>query len=391
MTIRPKLIRRLAIAFISTCLVPDTSRAAVDPAKIQAIVDKAIRPVMAEYDVPGMAVAITINGTPAFFNYGVASREKNTPVSQATIFEVGSVSKLFTGTLASYAQVLGKLSLDDHPSKYVPQLAGRAIDKATLLNLGTYTPGGLPLQFPDEVSDNVQMLDYFQQWKPNAPPGAQRRYSNPSIGLLGHITAIALKRDFADAIETQLFPQLGLRSSYIRVPAKAMADYAWGYNSANKPVRVNPGVFEKEAYGVKSTAADMIRFVETNMDPSRLERKMRLAVEGTHIGYFQVGDMVQGLGWEQYPYPVSPARLLAGNAATMIMEPNPARQLTPGRTPSVQGMFNKTGSTGGFGAYVAFMPAQKIGIVMLANRNYPIPARVKAAHAILEQLAPSLR
>jgi beta-lactamase class C len=55
---------------------------------------------MAEYDVPGMAVAVTVDDRPMFFNYGVASREDNTPISGETLFEIGSVSKTFTGTLA---------------------------------------------------------------------------------------------------------------------------------------------------------------------------------------------------------------------------------------------------------------------------------------------------
>jgi CubicO group peptidase (beta-lactamase class C family) len=99
-----------------------------------------------------------------------------------------------------------------------------------------------------------------------------------------------------------------------------MADYAWGYNSANKPVRVNPGVFDAEAYGVKSSAADMIRFVQANIDPGQLAAPMRQAVECTHDGYFQVGDTVQGLGWEQYRAPVSLAQLQAGNSEKMSRE-----------------------------------------------------------------------
>jgi beta-lactamase class C len=50
-------------------------------------------------------------------------------------------------------------------------------------------------------------------------------------------------------------------------------------------------------------------------------------------------------------------------------------------------LFSKTGSTNGFGAYVAFVPDRRIGVVMLANRNLPIPARIQAAHAVLERLA----
>lgn len=388
MTCLPKQFGLFALALISSCSLPGACRAADDSDKIRHLVDTAIRPLMAEYDVPGMAVAVTVDGRPMFFNYGVASRESKTPVSEKTLFEIGSVSKTLTGTLASYAQVLGKLSLEDHPSKYMPQLNGSAIDQVSLLHLGTYTAGDLPLQFPDEISDQAQMVAYFRQWKPDAAPGTQRRYSNPSIGLLGQITGLALKRDFTGAVETQLFPKLGLKHSYIQVPESATAHYAWGYAMANQPIRVNPGMLDAEAYGIKSTSADLIRFVQANIDPSRLERPLQRAIEGTHLGYFKVGEMVQGLGWEQYPYPVTRERLLAGNSRTMSMEAHSATQLTPPQAPSGPTLFNKTGSTNGFGAYVAFVPEKKMGIVMLANRNFPIPARIRAAHAILEQLAP---
>ncbi|TAF83471.1 MAG: class C beta-lactamase, partial [Sphingobacteriales bacterium] len=49
-------------------------------------------------------------------------------------------------------------------------------------------------------------------------------------------------------------------------------------------------------------------------------------------------------------------------------------------------IINKTGSTNGFGAYVAFIPTERIGIVMLANKNYPIESRVRAGHQVLTQL-----
>ena len=58
-----------------------------------------------------------------------------------------------------------------------------------MLNLGTYTAGGLPLQFPDNVTDPASMLAYYRQWQPEYAAGTHRRYSNPSIGLLGMLAA----------------------------------------------------------------------------------------------------------------------------------------------------------------------------------------------------------
>lgn len=376
-----------ALLLVAVLLCASTSTtASASPDALAATVDHAFRPLMAQYDIPGMAVAVTANGKQRYFDFGVADKQSGAPVTRDTIFEIGSVSKTFTATLASYAHTLGRISLDDHPSTYMPELAGSAIDRADLLNLGTFTAGGLPLQFPPDVTDDARMQTYFQQWQPDAAPGQQRRYSNPSIGLLGHLTALAMNRDFSDLIEQEVFPKLRLHHSYIRVPETDMDDYAWGYNADNEPIRVNPGVFDAEAYGVKSSAADLLRFVETNIAPNDLEAPMRDAVDGTHIGYFTVGEMTQGLGWEQYPYPVTLDRLLAGNSSTMAMQPNPATPLTPQPT-STPTLFSKTGSTDGFGAYAVFVPDKRIGLVMLANKNYPITARVTAAHAVLQQLS----
>jgi beta-lactamase class C len=377
----------LAVALAALCGAPVASRAA-DPALLRATVDRIIAPLMTQYRVPGMAVAVTVDGQTMFFNYGMASKEDKVPVSEHTLFELGSVSKTFTATLASHAIDQGKLSLDDHPGKYMPQLQGSAVDQASVLHLGTYTAGGFPLQFPDDVAvdNDEQMLAYFRNWKPDAAPGTRRRYSNPSLGLFGHVAALALHADFRDAMEQQLFPALGLKQSYIQVPDSAMPNYAWGYDRNDHAVRMRPDVFAAETYGVKSTSADMIRFVQANIAPERLVEPMRRAVDGTHVGYFKTGDMLQGLGWEQYRAPVTLERLLAGNSEAMIFDANPATALTPPQVAPRGTLFNKTGSTRGFGAYVAFVPERKIGIVMLANKSYPIAARVKAGYEILQQL-----
>ena len=362
--------------------------AAEDPsARIAAAVERSYRPLLKEYDVPGLAVAVTRDGHSAVFGFGLADRERQRPVTRDTLFEIGSVSKTLTATLTAYAQALGRLSLADAPSRFLPPLRGSALDRVSLLDLGTYTAGGLPLQFPDGVTDAAAMFAYFREWRPTAPPGTQRRYSNPSLGLFGAATAAAMGGAFADLMESRLFPGLGLAHSFIRVPAAEMERYAWGYGRDDRPIRVGPGVLDAEAYGVKSSAADMIRFVEANLDPARLDPPLRQAVQDTHVGYSRTGEMVQGLGWELLPYPLTLERLQAANADSVRFEAQPAARLDPPQAPKADRLFNKTGSTNGFGSYVAFVPGKRIGLVMLANRAFPIPARIAAAHAVLEALA----
>ena len=166
-----------------------------------------------------------------------------------------------------------------------------------------------------------------------------------------------------------------------------MALYAQGYNKADQPVRVGPGALDAEAYGVKTSAADLIAFVQANLQPANLEKPLQQAIALTHTGYYSVGDMTQGLGWEMYRYPVTLDRLLAGNSTVMAMQAHQVQWLNPPQPPAGNVLLNKTGSTGGFGAYVAYVPAKDMGVVILANKNYPIEERVRIAHQILEALA----
>nr|WP_306157557.1 class C beta-lactamase [Pseudomonas sp. C2B4] len=354
--------------------------------RIESIVNAVIEPVMQQQQIPGMAIAITLNGQPHYFNYGVASKENGSAVSENTLFEIGSVSKTYTATLAAYAQANGKLALSDKASHLLPSLRGSAFDDISVLQLGTYSGGGLPLQFPSEADAPDKMLGYFKQWKPVYAPGSHRQYSNPSLGLFGYLAAQSLGAPFEEVMEKTLLPKLGLKHTFLNVPQDQMSLYAQGYNKDGKPVRVGPGALDSEAYGVKTSAADLLRYVEANMKPMALEKPLQQAIATTHTGYYTVGDMTQGLGWEYYHYPVTLETLQAGNSSQMALEAQKVQWLNPPQARPGSVLFNKTGSTGGFGAYVAYVPAKDIGIVILANKNYPNPERIKIAHSILTAL-----
>lgn len=377
-----KSLLRLALLALALQLPAPRAHAA-DATPLERVVNETIAQLMRENDVPGMAVAVTVQGKRTIFNYGVASRATGQPVTGDTLFETGSISKTFTGTLAGLAQARGMLSLSDEAARYLPALANSSVGKTSLIDLGTYAAGGLPLHFPPSVTSEKSMLAWFRNWRPTYPAGSTRIYSNPSIGLFGLLAANSLGKPFDDAMEQTLIPALGLKQTFIRVPREQQQNFAFGHAKDDKPLRVAPGILGIEAYGIKTTAADLIKVVEAHIDSSGLDEPLRRAIAATQTGYYSVGDMTQGLGWEMYAWPVELPRVLAGSSDDMIYKPNKVTRPASPLAPRKDMLINKTGSINGFGAYVAFVPVKRIGIVMLANKNYPNAARIRAAHRIL--------
>ena len=376
----------LAVLCLSVLLCSPTRAASEGKADTATIVAEAIKPMMQRYGVPGMAVGVVTGGHDYVYDFGIVSRETGTPVTGDTLFEIGSLSKTFTATLVALAQVGGSLSLSDKASADFPALRGSSFDDVSLQNLGTHTSGGLPLQVPDDVTDDDQLMRYFRNWKPAYAPGTVRIYAMPSIGLLGMIAAKRLNEDFDVLMDHRVFRVLGLKHTFLHVPKAELGHYAQGYTKTDVPIRLAPGVLASEAYGVRSTAGDMLRFIGAQMALQPIDGDLQAAIMATHTGYYAVGSMTQDLIWEQYRYPAALSDLLAGNSAKVSYEPNPVVMIDPPSAPRNDVLIDKTGSTNGFGAYAVFVPARKIGIILLANKNYPVDARVTVTHAILTRL-----
>ena len=377
-----------ALAFTALTLTTTTFAAGntLTPAQISKTVDKTIAPLLKAQAIPGMAVAVIYQGQPYYFTYGKADIKHDRPVTQETLFELGSVSKTFAGVLGGDAISRGEISLSDPATKYWPELTGSQWKGITLLHLATYTAGGLPLQVPDEAKDSASLLSFYQHWQPQWAPGTRRLYANSSIGLFAALAVKPSGLSYEQALTERVFQPLKLTHTWVNVPPREEKNYAWGYRDG-QPVRLTPGMLIAEAAGLKSSVVDIAAWLQANMAPQRIgNRTLSEAVSLAQSRYWRIGSMYQGLGWEMLNWPVKADTVINGSDNKVALAPLPAVAIEPPAPRVAASWVHKTGSTNGFGAYVAFIPEKQLGIVMLANKAYPNTERVKAGYAILNAL-----
>ena len=295
---------------------------------------------------PGIALGVLeADGTTRIVTAGSAGTA--TPLSEKTVFEIGSINKTFTGTLLADMVAKKEVALDDPISKYLPKGVtaptrnGRSI---TLLDLATHR-SGLP-RLPDNHAPadpqnpyadyTVEKLYAFlSKHQLRRDPGGESEYSNLGFGLLGHVLARAADTTYQNLVKTRILQPLGMTMTGWDVEGPLGQAMAKGYAKE----QVVPYWFATEAIqgagGLRSNLVDMMKYLRAQVGPPRtsLERAMRDArVERAAVG----PTSAIGLGWQI-------AKL-------------------EGRTLVMHG-----GGTGGFSTYIGFDPDKRVGFVMLTN------------------------
>ena len=194
-----------------------------------------------------------------------------------TLFEIGSITKLFTSLLLADMIERGGVKADDPVSKYLPGRAeapGRNGKQITLLNLSTQN-SGLPRP-PDNLTpadianpyadyNQAKLLEFLASYKLMRAPGEKYEYSNLAVGLLGFALAQRARMSYEDLVRERIFRPLHMDHSTISLSAESRRVLAQGYNAELKPVKNWDLDALAGAGAIRSSANDMLKFLAANL------------------------------------------------------------------------------------------------------------------------------
>jgi beta-lactamase class C len=208
---------------MGSLLVAGSAHAQVN---VEQIVRQKVRPILPKNGTGGgVAVAVRMNGNTQFFNYGMADDAQKRPVTADSIFNLGSVGKVFATTLLAQAVKQGQLSLDDPVAKYVTELQrGGDIRRITLRQLASHTSGlpRVPQQYETWHRGRYTWPDvrFLNSWKagPKHEPGQQYLYSNAAMVLLRVALERRFNMRFSALMHQRLTGPLGMTSTTLPLP-----------------------------------------------------------------------------------------------------------------------------------------------------------------------------
>jgi CubicO group peptidase (beta-lactamase class C family) len=294
---------------------------------------------------PSIVVGIIDKNGPHYFNFGKKS-DNGSEANEHTIYEIGSISKVFTATLLSQQVIDGKLKLDDPIKNYLPpqvKIPQRGESEITFGNLSDHT-SGLP-RLPSNMSPSDpgnpyadytvdQMYSFLSGYKLTRDVGSAYEYSNLAQGLLGHILALNAGVTYESLMIKTIARPLGMKETKITLDKKMKKNLAIGHDK---------GVVAKNwdlptlsgAGAIRSSTHDMLKFISANL--GFLKTPLQAAMKKTHeVRHDKAGNMRVGLGWH----------IAKGKNGDVIWH---------------------NGGTGGYMAFAGFVKETGEGVVLLTN------------------------
>jgi CubicO group peptidase (beta-lactamase class C family) len=268
---------------------------------------------MATYVVPGVAIGVLdAEGASKSWGFGVTNVDHPLPIDADTVFEIASITKTMTATVAARLAAEGKLDLDTPVRTYLPdfRVADPTVSATvTVRDLFTHTAGWYGEYLaptghgPEAIARGVASMATLEQ----VSPTGLFSYNNVSLIVAGRVVEVASGRAYRDAVRELLFAPLGMERSTFDTADVLYERLAAGHTVRDgKPVRVRGRFRESDAGdpvgGVLSTANDLLRYARfhvgdgTAADGSRVMPAAELAaMRAPRVSMGTVGYV--GLSW----------------------------------------------------------------------------------------------
>ncbi len=285
-------------------------------------------------------------------SYGQLNQGDSRPLNGDTVFEIGSVTKIFTSLLLADMVQRGEIALTDPVEKYLPagvKVPERNGRKITLVDLATHTsglpffPSDIPLEDPVEAGRIVakysvtQLYQFISTYELRRDIGSRWEYSNLGAGLLGHALANRAGMDYEALVRARITGPLGMASTAITISPEMKARLGVGHDAhlQSTPDVDMPAFLA--AGSLRSSANDLLTFLSEFMGDKKspLAPAMAAMLQTRRPG---PGSFDQALGW-------------------WIVK------LAPGD----EGFAAFGGQTPGYSSTVAFDPKMRVGVVVLSN------------------------
>ena len=270
-------------------------------------------------------------------------------VGADNVFEIGSITKVFTASILADMVTRGEVRLDDPVAKYLPRamrmpLRGRPI---TLLDLATQASGlpRMPDNFSPRDSSNPyadysvrQLYEFLSRYQLPRDPGATYEYSNLGMGLLGHALALKAGTSYEQLVTRRILTPLGMTETAITLTPVLRARLAPGHDGEGHVVPNWDLPTLAGAGALRSTATDLTTFLVANLDSTATP--LSRTVHQTHGERQATNDpnLKIGLAWHILSRPVG--KIVWHN-----------------------------GGTGGYRTFIGFDSARRIGVAVLCNNG----------------------